>query len=103
MYINYYINLVFTMSAPSTTASQTEFCNAMSNVRMTSEPASGYDTPMPDTRISEETLKTLNAVKEQLEQPMSSRNKPPKRKRVHSPNQIWTIKINVLFMYIYPT
>ena len=75
------------MSAPSTTASQTEFCNAMSNVRMTSEPASGYDTPMPDTRISEETLKTLNAVKEQLEQPMSSRNKPPKRKRVLSPNQ----------------
>ena len=91
------------MSAPSTTASQTEFCNAMSNVRMTSEPASGYYTPMPDTSISEETLKTLNAVKEQLEQPMSSRNKPPKRKRVHSPNQIWTIKINVLFMYIYPT
>ena len=80
-------SLVFTMSAPSTTASQTEFCNAMSSVRVTSEPASGYDTPMPENRISEETLRTLNAVKEQLELPMSNRNKPQKRKRVNSPNQ----------------
>ena len=75
------------MNAPSTTASQTEFCNAMSNVRVTSEPASGYDTPMPDNRISEETLRTLNAVKEQLEQPGTSKSKPLKRKRINSPNR----------------
>ena len=50
------------MSAPSTTASQTEFCNAMFRVNVTSEPPSGYDTPIPENRISEETLRTLNAV-----------------------------------------
>ena len=75
------------MSAPSTTASQTEFCNAMSRVNVTSEPPSGYDTPMLENRISEETLRTLNAVSFKLGQSTSRPDNPNKRKRVDSPNQ----------------
>ena len=70
------IFLVFAMSAPSTTASQTEFCNAMSHVNIASEPASGYDTPIPNNRISEETLKTLNEVKAKLGQSLSTVDPP---------------------------
>ena len=40
------------MSAPSITASQTNFCDAMSHVNISSEPNSGYDTPVPRARIS---------------------------------------------------
>ena len=35
------------MSAPSITVSQTDFCDAVSRVNITSEPTSGYDTPIP--------------------------------------------------------
>ena len=75
------------MSAPSTTASQTEFCNAMSHVNIASEPASGYDTPIPNNRISEETLKTLNEVKAKLGQSLSKKDNPNKRKRLDSPDR----------------
>ena len=74
------------MSAPSTTASQTEFCNAMSHVSIASEPASGYDTPIPNNRISEETLRTPNEVKLKLGQYSSKRDNPNKRKHVDSPD-----------------
>ena len=49
------------MSAPSSTASQTEFCDAMSKVHVYSEPPSGCDTPVPISKISADTLDTLNA------------------------------------------
>ena len=74
------------MSAPSTTASQTEFCNAMSHVNIASEPANGYDTPIPNNRISEEKLRTLNEVKLKLGQSSSKGYNPNKRKRVDSPD-----------------
>ena len=35
---------------------------SLTRVNVTSEPPSGYDTPIPENRISEETLRTLNAV-----------------------------------------
>ena len=38
------------MSAPSITVSQTDFCDAVSHVNITSEPTSGYDTPIPRAR-----------------------------------------------------
>ena len=80
------IFLVFTMSAPSITTSQTEFCYAMSHVNIAPEPASGYDTPIPNNRISEETLRTLNEVKAKLEQSTSKKDNPNKRKRLDSPD-----------------
>ena len=46
------------MSVPSATASQTDFSDTMSRVNLTSEPISGYDTPIPRMRISEKTLNT---------------------------------------------
>ena len=55
------------MSAPSSTASQTDFCNAMYRDNITSEPPSGCDTPTPITRISDETLNTLNMAKPSIE------------------------------------
>ena len=55
------------MSAPSATASQTEFCDAMSKVHVYSEPPSGCDTPVPICKISAETLDTLNEVSSRLE------------------------------------
>ena len=39
------------MSAPSITVSQTDFCGAVYNAHVTSEPTSGYDTPIPRARI----------------------------------------------------
>ena len=75
------------MSALSTTASQTEFCNAMSHVNIASEPPSGYDTPIPNNRISDETLQTLNEVKAKLGQPSSKKDNPNKRKRIDTPDK----------------
>ena len=43
------------MSAPSITASRTNFCDVMSHVNISSERNSGYDTPVPRARISDET------------------------------------------------
>ena len=60
-------SIFFTMSAPSSTASQTEFCDAMSKVHVYSEPLSGCDTPVPISKISADTLDTLNAVSSKLE------------------------------------
>ena len=50
------------MSAPSITVSQTDFCDAVSRVNITSEPTSGYNTPIPRARISDDTIQTLNNV-----------------------------------------
>ena len=72
------------MSAPSTTASQTEFCDAMSKVHVYSEPQSGCDTPIPISKISAETIHTLNEVSARLEAGTSN---PRKRARAGSPNQ----------------
>ena len=55
------------MSAPSIIASQTDFCDAISRVNITSEPASGCDTPIPQMRISDETLSTLNQISAKLQ------------------------------------
>ena len=64
------------MSAPSSTASQTEFCDAMSKVHVYSEPPSGCDTPVPISKISADTLDTLNAVSSKFEaNPMSTHQK----------------------------
>ena len=71
------------MSAPSTTASQTEFSDAMSKVHIYSEPPSGCDTPVPISKISAETLDTLNEVSIRLEAGTSN---PRKRARQSSPN-----------------
>ena len=70
------------MSAPSTSASQTEFCDAMSKVHVYSEPPSGCDTPVPICKISAETLDTLNEVSSRLEAGTSN---PRKRARQDSP------------------
>ena len=72
------------MSAPSTTTSQTEFCDAMSKVHVYSEPPSGCDTPIPISRISAETIDTLNEASAKLEAATSN---PRKRARAGSPNQ----------------
>ena len=77
---------IFTMSAPSTTASQTDFCDAMSDV--TSEPTSGCDTPIPRNRIFTETLNTLNEVSSKLEASVSGSSNPRKRKRVNEPQNL---------------
>ena len=58
------------MSAPSITASQTDFCDAMSHVNVTSEPNSGYDTPVPRAKISNDTINTLNSVSTRLAGPL---------------------------------
>ena len=42
------------MSAPSSIASQTDFCGATSRATITLEPLSGCDTPIP-MRIEDET------------------------------------------------
>ena len=55
------------MSAPSITASQTGFCNAMYRVNATPEPPSGCGIPIPITRISDRTLNPLNTVKLSIE------------------------------------
>ena len=55
-------DIIFIMSAPSATASQTGFCDAMSRINITSEPPSGCDTPIPTQIFSDETLNTFNAV-----------------------------------------
>ena len=44
------------MSAPSPTASQTDFCNTLYLVNATPEPPSGCDTPIPITGISDGTF-----------------------------------------------
>ena len=71
------------MSAPSATASQTEFSDAMSKVHIYSEPPSGCDTPVPTGKISAETLQTLNEVSSRLG---ASTSNPRKRVRENSPN-----------------
>ena len=53
------------MSAPSTTASQTDVCDAMYNI--TSEPPSGCGIPTPIIRVSDETLNTLNTITPSIE------------------------------------
>ena len=40
-----------TMSAPSTTASQTDFCDAMSRDNVTPEPQSNCDEPIPTNKL----------------------------------------------------
>ena len=72
------------MSAPSTSASQTEFCDAMSKVHVYSEPPSGCDTPVPICKISAETLDTLNEVSSRLEAGTSN---PRKCARQDSPKE----------------
>ena len=74
------------MSAPLITASQTNFCDAMLHVNISSEPNSGYDTPVPRARISDETINTLNFVKSRLEGFTAKNNNPRKRRRSGSPN-----------------
>ena len=66
------------MSAPSTTASQIDFCDAMSRVNVTSEPASACDTPIPRMRISDETLNTLSQVNAKLQGAQSKTANPLK-------------------------
>ena len=39
------------MSAPSTTASQTDFCDAMSRDNVTPEPQSSCDEPIPINKL----------------------------------------------------
>ena len=39
------------MSAPSTTASQTDFCDAMSRGNVTPEPQSNCDEPIPISKL----------------------------------------------------
>ena len=73
------------MSAPSITVSQTNFCDAMSHVNISSEPNSGYDTPVPRARISDETIRTLDSVKTRLEGITGKNDKPRKRRRTGSP------------------
>ena len=72
------------MSAPSTTASQTEFCDAMSKVHVYSEPQSGCDTPFPIIKISTGTIDTLNEVSASLE---AGTCNPRKRAHAGSPNK----------------
>ena len=48
------------MTAPSITASQTDFCDTMTRVSVTSELNSGYDTPIPRARISDDTCHIFN-------------------------------------------
>ena len=55
------------MSAPSTTASQTDFCDPMNRDNITSEPPSGCGTTTPITRILDETLNTLNTITPSIE------------------------------------
>ena len=55
------------MSAPSSTAGQTDFCNAMYQDNITSEPPSGCDTPTPITRKSDETLNNLSTATPSIE------------------------------------
>ena len=63
------------MSAPSTTASQTEFCDTMSKAHVYSEPPSGCDTPIPMSKISVETLDNLNDVSTRMEASTSNPRK----------------------------
>ena len=74
------------MSAPSITASQMNFCDAMSHVNISSKRNSGYNTPVPRARISDETINTLNSVKSRLERFTAKNNKPRKRHQAGSPN-----------------
>ena len=67
------------MSAPSTTASQTDLCGDRSRVTVTPELYSGYDTPVPRYRISDETIDTLNSVSPRLEGVSSRPGNPRKR------------------------
>ena len=65
------------MSAPSTTASQTEFCDAMSKVHVYAEPFSDYDTPIPICKISTETIDIFIKVNSKLEPvPLTPENVP---------------------------
>ena len=66
------------MSAPSITVSQTDFCDAVSRANITSEPTSGYDTPIPRARISNDTIQTLNTVSTWLEGLTSKNSNPAK-------------------------
>ena len=75
------------MSAPSITVSQTDFCDAVSHVNITSEPTSGYDTPIPRARISDDTIQTLNTVSTWLEGLVSKNSNPRKRPRNGSPDR----------------
>ena len=66
------------MGASSVTGSQTDFCDAVSRVDITSEPTSGYDTPIPRARISDDTIQTLNTVSTRIEGLVSNNNNPAK-------------------------
>ena len=58
------------MSAPSLTVGQTDFCDAVSCVSITSEPTSGYNTPIPRARISDliSCKKCHNSIKHYVEE-----------------------------------
>ena len=75
------------MSAPSATVSQTDFCDAMSRVNVTSEPNSGFDTPIPTYRFSDETMDTLKSVSTKLQGLASKTGNPRKRRRDGSPSR----------------
>ena len=47
------------MSARSITVSQTNFCDAMSHVNISSESNNGYDPPVPKARISVDFLQEM--------------------------------------------
>ena len=58
---------IFTMSAPSPTASHTDFCNAMYLVNATPERPSGCDKPIPTTGISDGTLNNIHSTISSIE------------------------------------
>ena len=62
------------------------FCDAMLHVNISSEPNSGYDTPVPRARIPDETISTLNSVKTRLEGITGKNNNPWKRCHAGSPS-----------------
>ena len=64
----------------SATVSQTDICDAMSRVNVASEPNSGFDTPIPTYRFSDETMDTLKSVSTKLQQLASKTGNPRKRR-----------------------
>ena len=56
----------------------------MSRINVTSEPPSGCDTPIHTQRFSDETLNTLNAVTQKLQQQQAKSGNPRKRAKPSS-------------------
>ena len=90
------------MNVDSIIVSQTEFCDVVSNIRITSEPTSGFDTPIPRARISDDTILTLNTVSSRLEDIASNTGNPRKRRRDRSPKSKAPKEIHVETQGHYP-